>query len=156
MATSLTIDNETFQYPEAGDSPGWGSEATDWAKKVTELLNNLQASDDITQSAFSIANNVSSFTNITGLAFSTATVRAATIEYSLYRTTSLNELAETGIIQVVYKNTAASWELIRNFVGDSGVDFEITNTGQLRYKSTNVAGASYSGTLKFRGKTLTQ
>lgn len=162
MAIDLTVNNTTFPYPEPGDEPGWGEAATDWATEVTEVLSSIAGPGDILPSSFSIANNVSSATNITNLAFDTGTVRQATISYAVYRKTDTNTngFAETGIINLVFDNNASSgnkWLLSQgNMVGNAGVAFSITDAGQVRYTSTNITGANYSGKLSFKATTLVQ
>jgi hypothetical protein len=152
----LTVNNTTYPYPDANDPPGWGEPATGWAEEVTSVLDSLLASDDILQTSFTIANNQTSSANINGLAFSTSTVRSFIVKYSIYRVTATNELAESGTIYGVYKNNANTWEINVQSVGSGGVYFSITSAGQFQYTSTNVSGASYSGTMKFKAETLSQ
>jgi hypothetical protein len=35
MSVNLTINGQVYAYPEQGDAPGWGTNATDWATAVT-------------------------------------------------------------------------------------------------------------------------
>jgi hypothetical protein len=165
MPISLTVNNLPFEYPVPGDSPGWGEGATGWAEEVTLVLNNLQGPNDIIQTSFSnpgFANNVSTPTNVTGLSFNTGQVRAAFIEYSIYRTSTLNPSgnAEAGIMIIVYDNLAASgskWSLTIGPVnGNSGVSFSITDAGQIQYISTDIGSAGYSATMHFSAKALNQ
>ncbi len=156
MAVSLVVNNKTFEYPDVGEEPGWGEDATAWAEEVTSVLETLFGTNDIPNTSFTITNNQSSATNLTGLLFNTAAVRAATIEYAIYRTTNSNELAESGEIYIVYKNTAATWELTQTKNDNAGVNLSITNTGQFQYTSSNVSGTSYSGSIRFRAKTIIQ
>lgn len=156
MSIDLTVNGTTFAYPENGEEPGWGKEAADWASEVTDVLNDLQNTNDITQTSFNIANNTTSATNVTGLLFSTTTVRGAVIDYAVYRNTNSNELAEFGQLTIVYKSVAATWEIAQFNVGSSGVTLTITSAGQFQYTSTNMSGTGYSGVMHFRAKVLTQ
>lgn len=162
MPITLTVNNIPYQYPVSGDSPGWGGPATDWAAEVTLVLNELQGSTDIVQTPFAIANNISSPTNIVGLSFNTGLVRAAVIDYSVYRTSTLNPSgkAESGVMGIVYDNLASSgnkWGLVL-YGGDgvSGVNFSITDVGQFQYTSTDIGTAGYSGIMRFRARSLAQ
>lgn len=85
MPTPLVVNNNTFEYPIPGDEPGWGEGATGWAVEVTDVLSNLQGTDDIPETTFSVANNVASPANVVGLLFNSSTVRAGVIDYSVYR-----------------------------------------------------------------------
>lgn len=162
MAIDLTVNNDTFPYPTPGDEPGWGQAATDWAEAVTEVLGSISGPDDILPSTFSISNNVGVATSLTNLAFNTGSVRQATVTYAIYRRTdsSTSGHAEMGVINLIFDNNASSgnkWLMNQsNVVGNAGVAFSITDAGQLQYTSTNIAGANYSATLRFRAQTLTQ
>jgi len=153
MSTNLTVNNNTFAYPVPGDEPGWGEGATGWAVEVTEVLNNLQGTDDIPETSFTVANNNAVATDVVGLVFNPASVRAGVIDYSIYRSTSITELAEKGKMEIIYKNGASSgtkWSIGRVFFGDdAGVVFTMTDAGQVQYTSTNLSGTGYSGIMKF-------
>lgn len=161
MPVTLTVNNIPFEYPVAGDSPGWGQAATDWATQVTIALNDLQGLTDIPQKTFTIQNNITSYTDVAGLTFNTGLVRAAFIDYSVYRTSTSNPsgVSEAGQMIIVYDNLAApgsKWLQIQGpKVGTSGVTFTITDAGQFQYKSDNL-GAGHSGNMHFRAKTLNQ
>lgn len=156
MSLPLVVNNKTFQYPDVGEEPGWGEDASAWAEEVTAVLESLFGANDIPTTAFTIANNQVSPANIAGLLFNTAAVRSATIEYAIYRTTNSNELVESGEIYILYRNAGATWEMTQMKNSNAGVSLTITNTGQFQYTSSNVSGSSYSGSIKFRAKTLIQ
>lgn len=162
MSTPLTINNNTFNYPSPGDDPGWGENATGWASAVTTAINNLLGPGDIIETTFNIANNISTNTNIVGLLFNPTSVRAAVIEYSMYRRSNTNPsgTVEEGTITLIYDNDASAgnkWKLTREANFDAGIDIDIVDsTGQLVYQSTNIGATGYSGTMKFRARTLSQ
>lgn len=162
MSKTLTVNNTPYEYPTPGDEPGWGEDATGWAEEVTDVLNSLLGPDDILETTFSVNNDVSTFTNISGLLFNTGSVRAALIEYSIYRISDSNPSgnAESGIMNIVYDNSAASgsqWQLsVGDIVGNSGVVFDITDAGQLQYQSTDIGSLNYSGVMKFKARALQQ
>lgn len=156
---SLTVNNTTFQYPDPGSDPGWGQDATDWATEVTNVLASLVSSDDILQTSYTINNNVSSATDVNRLFFNPATVRAANIQYSVYRISSSNPSGnvESGTIYLNYDNAAAlgsKWSFTQQKNGDAGVVFSITDAGQIQYVSTDIGTSGYSGVIKFTAKTL--
>ena len=162
MATkTLVINNVTYNYPGPGEDPGWGEDATGWAEEVTSVLSSLLGAGDILETTFNVANNVTSATNITGLSFDTATVRSAVIEYSIYRIsdTTTSGKAETGVLDIVYDNSASSgnkWLLSQESNGDSGITFDITDAGQFTYTSTDIGSTNYSGVFKFKARTTSQ
>jgi len=155
----LTVNNTTFQYPDPGSEPGWGQDASDWASEVTAVLASLVSSDDILQTSYSINNNVSTPTDVNRLFFNPSTVRAANIQYSVYRISTANPSGhvESGIIYLNYDNAASlgsKWSFTQQKNGDSGVVFSITDAGQIQYISTDIDSTGYSGVIKFTAKTL--
>lgn len=162
MAIEVIVNSQPIQYPTSGDSPGWGPAATDFAVEVANVLNSLVAPTDILTTAFTINNNVTTFTDILGLSFNTGLVRSAyQIPYAIYRVSTANPSghAETGLIQAVYDNAAASgskWAVSIDFTGDSGVTFNMTDLGQMQYKSSDINATGYSGLLNFSASTLGQ
>lgn len=162
MPQTLIVNNISFEYPIPGDEPGWGQAASDWAAEVTDVLNDLLGPNDIIQTSFTIQNNIASPTDVAGLSFNTGQVRAANIQYSVYRITDSNTsgFAESGMISIVYDNSASpgnKWSMASGPTnGLSGVTFSITDAGQFQYTSTNLTGTNYVGTMRFRAQTLSQ
>ncbi len=165
MPIELIVNGVPFEYPIPGDPPGWGQPATDWATEVTFVLNNLKGPNDILQTSFSspsFANNQSLPADIVGLSFNTGQVRAAFIQYSVYRISTANPSghAEAGEMIAVYDNSAGSgskWSLIVGPVsGSSGVTFSMTDTGQVQYTSTDINATGYSAVMKFKAIALNQ
>lgn len=158
MPRVLIVNNTPFVYPTSGDEPGWGSDATGWASAVTQVLTDLLGPNDILETAFNIANNQTVFADVTGLTFNGASVRAANITYSVFRVSTANPSgnSETGTIQLDYDNNLG-WSINQgSILGNAGVTFTVTNTGQVQYKSTDINALNYVGTMKFRAKTLQQ
>lgn len=156
MATQVTINGTTYFIPVQGQNPPWGEELHDLLQALVTIANNTFSVGDISTTNFTIANNNTSASDVTSLSFDPAVIRSATITYSIYRSTSINELSEHGHILVTYKNTANTWELARFAVGDAGVTFSILPTGQIQYVSSNLAGTSYTALLKFSAKAIQQ
>lgn len=162
MPITLIVNNIPFEYPVPGDEPGWGQPATDWAAEVTDVLNDLLGPNDITQTSFTIQNNISVATDVAGLSFNTGQVRSAIVEYSVYRisTAAPSGHAEAGSMNIVYDNSAApgsKWSIVAGPTnGIAGVMFSITDTGQFQYTSTDIGAPGYNGVMKFRAKTLSQ
>ena len=158
MPKTLIVNNTPYSYPTSGDEPGWGGEATGWAEGVTNVLSDLLGPNDILETAFNIANNQTTFADVTGLVFNAASVRAAQITYSVFRVSTPNPsgFTETGTIQLIYDNNVG-WSINQgNILGSSGVVFQITPAGQIQYKSNDIGALNYNGTMKFRAKVLAQ
>lgn len=100
---------------------------------------------------FAVVNNQSTAANVTGITFDSTAIRAADINFEVYRKDASNELAAVGKMSVVYKPVAQSWSILpAEFSGDDvGITFSITSAGQLQYTTTSM-GASYVGELRLK------
>jgi hypothetical protein len=159
MPTPLTVSGSTYQYPDNNDNAPWGEDATAWAVAVTGVLDQVVGTGDIPQTVATIANNMSSPTNIIGLAFSPITTRGAIIYYSLYRFSTgsgATEAVETGQMFVSYMTNSNTWDLAISAgnQGQAGVIFSISPNGQVQYTSTNFAGTTPTGIITFKAAAL--
>jgi len=156
MSIQITINGNNYNLPVQGQSPPWGQDLTDIILALTTVASNIVGTGDITTTSFILANNQSSASNVTDLSFDPGTIRSAIIQYSVHRSTSLSEEAETGTLFLTYKNVSSTWDITRAFGGSSSVVFTITNAGQIQYTTSNLTGTSYSGLMKFSAKAYTQ
>lgn len=102
--------------------------------------------------SFTLANNQSSAASVTGLLIDGASTRSFILDYSIYRQTATasSAVAQVGQLRGVYNTQSATWFMSDDFSGqNAGVTFSILNSGQIQYTSTNIAGSSYVGTLKY-------
>lgn len=154
----LIVNNTTFNYPDPGQEPGWGEDATAWAEAVTEALNFLIAPGDIINSTAGIQNNVALPADVSGCVFDGSVTRAANVTYQIVRMSDdlVTPIVEEGNLILNY-NPSGVWTLTQQYSGDEvGVLFSITNGGQVQYTSNTITGANYSGTIKFSARTLPQ
>jgi hypothetical protein len=108
-------------------------------------------SGDIALTSFSTTNNQSSFANVTGLSFSNSVTRSAFVMYSI-TIDATTDLFEEGTLELLQKSS--SWSIVRQSIGDdTGIEFSITSSGQVQYKSSNISGF-VSGVIKFKAETL--
>lgn len=159
MSIPLNVNGTTYNYPSPGDNPSWGEDATGWSQAVTAVLATLLAPGDILQTSFTVQNNVTSASNVNGLLFDPAQVRASNIVYSVYRKTDsvTSGNVENGTLYINYDTNASSgnkWTLSQQKNGEAGITFSITDAGQFQYTTTNIAGANYIGQMKFTAKSL--
>jgi len=148
MSITLTVNNIPFEYPTEGTQSPWGSEATDWAAEVTKVLNSLKGASDILETSAIIANNITTYTDIPDFLFNPSTVRSFKVECNVYRTTGVTTLTE--VLTLTGLNTGSGWILQQDGIGNSGIILDITNSGQVQYKSSNLSGQT-AGLIKFRG-----
>jgi len=148
MSKSLILNNNTYDYPDNGESHGYGEDASGWAEEVNTVLNTLFGNNDITTTSFSIGDNQSTPANITGLRFDPSLVRSFEVTYDAIRSDGASQIQENGKIFGIYNGS--TWEITNEFNGDAGLDFIMTSAGQLQYYSSNIGG-TYTGTMKFKG-----
>ena len=156
MATTITLNGTQYTLNQQGDSPPWGDDQNALLAELVAIASNIQGTGDILTTAFTISNNQASPANVTSLSFDTSVIRAAIINYSVYRSTNTTEESEAGIIMITYSSTAGTWQFAQTCAGTSGVVFTITNAGQIQYISTNLGGTNYVGKLKFSAKAYVQ
>jgi hypothetical protein len=157
----LTVGNQVFSYPNPGEESGWGEDATGWAEAVTEALSALISPGDILPTSLVVQNKQSSPADVTGLFFNSDTIRAANINYAIYRvSTSTNPgIAESGTLMIDLNDTdlvGQKWKLIQIKNGDAGVAFSVTDGGQIQYLSTDIGLTGYTGVIDFSAKVLTK
>jgi hypothetical protein len=158
MSTNLVVNNNTFPYPESGDSPGWGESATDWASEVTYVLGRLHNTNDILETNFAMPASGSG--DVDGLYFDPSQVRSFTVDYYCYRVSTVTpeEVSETGFLCGVYNTVANNWSFGPQNIGDAKVTFSITNAGQVQYSALPLTGTYdvVNSKMKFSAKTILQ
>lgn len=154
MSVTLIVNNTPFDYPEQGEQAPWGEAATGWAKEVTTVLNSINGPYDILESSANILNNQTTFQNIPGFVFDVTLVRSFQVNGNIYRTNGTIVKVESFTINGL--STGASWSITQEGFGDAGVIFDLdSNTGQMRYKSDDLAGQT-SGLVKFKATAISQ
>lgn len=104
-----------------------------------------------TETQFTIANNQVAFADVTGLLFDSAINNGGVFEFIIERDTSTEYFIESGTIRVTRDTDASDWLLsLESSHDDAGVTLDITATGQVQFKSTNMGGTGYVGTLTIK------
>jgi hypothetical protein len=155
MSKTLQVGTEVFEYPDNLQNPGWGEEASDWARAVTDLLGTLSGPNDIAITSFTLQNNIAVDTSIIGLRFATSQVVQCDITYIIKRTydSGATVVSESGRIIGNYNGSVFS--ISRESAGDDcGVSISVDGTGQFKYQSSNLAN-HVSSTIKFAATTIT-
>ena len=156
MPKILTIGTEEFEFPLVGENPDYGEQVTDWAIAVTDELTTVQQPNDILSTTASIHNNQTIFVNIPGFTFDTSEVIAINAEYIVNRSTVSPAvvLTESGVIQGNYDGN--QWTISRSHDGDADIEFDITGSGQIQYKTGNMSGSVAIGSIIFKAKVFNQ
>lgn len=109
--------------------------------------------------SFTIANNQAAAADVTGLLFNGTSVKMAIVDYRIRRRTTgggAEERVQGGSFVALYKATAATWSITPGPQSgdDAGVEFSITNAGQVQYVSDNQAGTPDESILKYTVRAL--
>jgi len=158
---TLTINGEIIDFPESAQSPNWSEAIIQFAEAVEAALSITSGTYDVAPQTMNIdAYNTASNVSISNLSFPTSNVRAAFIRYSVYRATSAANGDEAGTMVVVYNANNATnekWTLTQDRTGNgASITFSITDTGQLRFTTTALAGTSHVGTITYEARALEQ
>lgn len=157
--TEVVLSGTTYQVPKNSSTPPWGEELYDYLIALGIAYSTLIGTGDIAEAGFVLANNQVASAPITGLTFDSSIIRSAVISYSIYRATATNTLREAGELTIIYDPVAAvgtKWALQRDSISDAGVEITISDTGVFSFTSSNLAGASYSGLMRFEAKAILQ
>lgn len=122
-----------------------------------QLLQALGIITQATQEAtFAVANNQVAPANVTGMVIDKTLYTSADIIADLYRKDAGQEHRARVKLTAIYLPVANTWELLGpELIGEDydtmGVGFTINaSTGQVQYVSSNYAGGSYVGELRFK------
>lgn len=171
MSKTLVVNSIPFEYPEQGEQQPWGESATAWASEVTDLLNFIIGTYDKLETAAEIKEVQATDALITGLSFPKTSVRSFVVTGNLYRKYTAATLpagspapfsvAEEFTLTGFYNDSTDTWSMQRESVGESFVSFNITNSGEINYRSeslatvyTLTATSGYSGLIKYKASTL--
>jgi len=148
MATPIVIQGQPFNYPDAGDPPGWGADASDAFIALVNQVEGLSPATDILTSSADLSYGVVVPTPTGSLTFDSSLVQGAVVEYNVVNTSI--PASETGSMLLVY--SGGHWYMTQQATAiDAGVYFSINDSGQILYTSASGAG---SLTITFRARTL--
>lgn len=102
------------------------------------------------EQTFTIANNQVAAADVTGLVFVKTSYSYVVINYSIVRSVVGSRKFTGGTITLYHDGTNWSYELGPEVGNGSGVVLSATTAGQVQYTSTNLAGASYAGQMKYK------
>lgn len=156
QGTPVTIAGATYFVPTQSENPPWGDDLHDAVVALADAASSVNPPGTILLTTFSIANNISSVSNVTGASFDNSLIQSFELSYSLYRGTSTSEGAQVGTLSGTFNRIASTWDMSNEFNGQGGVVFSITSGGQIQYTSSNMGGSSYMGTMKFTATVFSQ
>lgn len=156
--SDINIGGTVIDFPDSSESPNWSEPIISFAEAVEDALAGLIGGADISPTSFSldIYNGTSSVT-VTSLQFSTSTVRGAFVDYTVYRTANVAQVAyESGRLMLIYNSAGSAWEIVREYVGDAGVTFTVNSSGQVLISLSTLGVSNHVGKMTFTAKAILQ
>jgi hypothetical protein len=124
---------------------------------ATQLKDAIASAVESTSSTtLTVANNTTVETALTGMILDKTKFKSAEFLCDIYRKTATLEYNSLVKLSCIFRPIANSWKIIVEEIGDSsGATFYIdTSTGQVKYKSSNMAGGTYVGELRYTVKRI--
>ena len=153
MPKILIIGTESYEVPLQGENGDYGESLTDFFEAVAVALSTVQQPNDVTNQTAIILNNQTTFADISGFIFDSSQVISINAEGIIKRSTvsPAVSLVEDVIIRGNFNGSSWVYSVISQ--GNAGIEFNITDAGQLQYRTPiSMAGTSYAGAITFRGK----
>ena len=158
MAIQIQIQNNIIEFPESAQEPNWAPAMVEFALAVEAALNQVTGPFDVPPQILDIdAQNPGVNVDMPNFAFPVAEVRAVHAIYSCFRTTTTTTVSETGTMQFVYNPDGPignKWEITRDFTGDAGITFNVTDIGQVTFTTSTLGGSNHVGRLTYQAKAL--
>ena len=161
MSISITIAGTTIEVPNTSENPNWGPAMVAFFKAVESAFSSAIGPYDIPAQVYNIDgptfNPTISPESISNLKFSSSTVRAAFIDYTVYRNADdvTDAVIEAGKIIVMYNTDTSIWSMGRDKIGNAKIDFSIDTLGQVQFTTTAVGSIGPVGEISFKATTLT-
>lgn len=159
---TITIQGTPIDFPDDRASPDWAPGVIAFAVAVQNALETAVGPFDVQAQSFDIsAYNSASNISLPGLAFPIGEVRAAFIDYAIFRTTSTSNAYEAGKITAIYvpgNSPGSIWVFTNTDITGIGgqVVFNITDAGQVQFTSTALGGLDHTGQIAFSATVLLQ
>jgi hypothetical protein len=155
MSKNVQIGSKIYIIPEAGDNPGYGEDTTAFFEGIVDALADIQGPNDILITSANLANNQTTPASVPGLVFNTGQVQHIEASFLLIRVydSGATTVTESGKLYGNYDGSQFYLQI--ESVGDAGVNFDITNSGQVTYTSDNKTN-HVSTTIRFKASTIDQ
>lgn len=148
---TITLGSSSYSLPQNGEDPTWGEQLSDLVEAMADTLNGAVGTYDSLNKLFLFTNNMSA-TDIPGASIDPVVVNGAIMTYSCRRVTSSVTATEVGQITITYNSSnpsSAKFDFAHQQAGSAGLTFTITDAGAVQIASSNLAGTSHVGRLRF-------
>ena len=158
----ITIGSTIISFPDSRESPNWSESVIQFAEAVAAQLSIATGTYDVAPQSMTIdAYNNASNVDIPALSFPASNVRAAFINYTVYRSTNSANGDEAGDLIIVYNpnnSVGMKWTVTQGNKTGKGasIAFNVTDTGQVQFTTSALAGTSHAGKIGFYAKAIEQ
>lgn len=156
----IIIKGTEIDIPNSGASPNWSPAIIEAFQAIADAVNAVTATFDVAPQTQNIdANNVATNIELNNLSFPSSDVRAVTVYYTVWRKTENSgppdgqEVVEAGTLECSFNDSrpvTQKWELVRSGQSDALIDFNITDSGQIRFTTTALTGINHTGIVSYR------
>lgn len=156
----ITIQGTPIDFPNSATAPNWAPAVIQFAEAVADALTSVVGTYDVSPRSLNIDVTPNGApTDLPTLSFPTTQIRGAFIRYTVYRNTTAITVSETGEMLINYNpanGIGEKWQVSRDAVGDASVDFSVTDTGQVQFTLSALAGTNHTGTISYTSQALQQ
>lgn len=142
---SITIGSRTIKFPNSGSDASWSQGVIDFAEAVAEQLQAVSSEFDISSRVQILISNTNSGLTISDAVFPNVSVRGFSFNYSIYRVTDSESVAETGFVNGVYNSDTSTWTLEHRFQGPRQNDGQPYHTFTMSGDQLTLNTVSLSG-----------
>lgn len=153
MSTKVQIGNKDFNIPDPGEKVGYAEETTDYLVAIADALSSVQGPNDILQSSASIANNQTTLAIISGLQFDASDVLSIEVSFIVSREYDSGSTVITESGNIIGSYDGSVFKISVDSDGDTGVNFDVSNTGQLQYTSSDLPN-HVTSSITFKASTI--
>ena len=167
MDIEIQIQDKIILFPESSESPNWAPAMVEFAQAVEAAL--TASAFDVAPQTLSIdsRNGTGTFIDIPNLEFSSEDVSKVIVDYTVSRLVedplTVNKYyIEGGRIEFLYSPehpAGNKWQKIQERVNDASIEFYMTDTGQVQFKTEELGAVGnlvHDAFISFRARTLTQ
>lgn len=119
-----------------------------WWNTIRSKLIEFAGGGVTAETEWTVTDNQSSYSNISGLSFDVATYSYVKIRYTIWRYDGSNERKESGTLELTGKKNGETWDLSRRSNGDDALNIsgslalDVTSgVAQVQYKSDSMGGS---------------
>lgn len=142
---NIIVGSRVIKFPNNGSDASWSQNIIDFAEAVADQLQAVSSEFDISSRVQILITNTNSGLNISDAIFPNVSVRGFSFNYSIYRVTDSESVAETGFVNGVYNTDTSTWTLEHRFQGPRQSDGQPYHTFAMSGDQLTLSTVALSG-----------